>query len=208
MPALPALLVRPDPGGAVINGFLQTLIGLFEYAKVSGNPEGWRLFRSGDAEARPEQPSYHTGAWSLYQPGQEDTLDYHTLVTGFPQQLCARTQAPVYCTTAAHFEAYLKTPAVVQLLTRRVRVGSAAVIRFRVSEISRVGITVVRNDQTVFLTSAEFGYGVHAFAIPALTHRSSHTIRLDATDLAGNYNQIAGAAQNFLNDTRAGSAAG
>ena len=95
----------PDPGGAVINGFLQTLIGLFDYAMVSGDPEGWRLFRSGDAEARAELPSYDTGAWSLYQPGQEDTLDYHTLVTGFLQQLCARTQAPIYCTTAAHFAA-------------------------------------------------------------------------------------------------------
>ena len=185
----------PDPGGAVINGFLQTLIGLFDYAKVSRDPEGWRLFRSGDAEARAELPSYDTGAWSLYQPGQEDTLDYHTLVTGFLQQLCARTQAPVYCTTAAHFAAYLKTPPVLQILTHRVRVRSAAVIRFRVSKISRIGITVVRNDQTVFLTSAEFGYGVHAFAIPALTHRGSYTIRLNATDLAGNYNQIAAAVQ-------------
>ena len=89
----------------------------------------------------------------------------------------------------------MKTPPVLQLLTHRVRVGSAAVIRFRVSKISRVGITVVRNGQTLFLTSAEFGYGVHAFAIPALTHMGSYRFRLDATDLAGDYNQIAGAVQ-------------
>jgi hypothetical protein len=180
----------PDPGVAVINGFLQTLIGLFDYAKVSGDPEGWRLFRSGDAEARAELPAYDTGAWSLYQPGQEATLDYHTLVTGFLQQLCSRTHAPVYCTTATHFQAYLKTPPALALLTHRVRAGNSDVIRFRVSKMSRVGVTVLRTGRTVFLTSAAFGYGIHAFAIPAFTHAGSYTIRLDATDLAGNYNQI------------------
>ena len=185
----------PGPSAAVINGFLQTLIGLFYFAKVSGDPQASRLFRSGDAEARAELPSYDTGAWSLYQPGQEDTLDYHTLVTGFLQQLCSRTHAPVYCTTAVHFEAYLRTPPALQLVTHRLRVGNPGVIRFRVSKISHVGITVVRDGQTVFLTSADFAYGIHAFAIPALTHTGGYTIRLDATDLAGNYKKIAGTVQ-------------
>jgi hypothetical protein len=100
----------PDPSVAVINGFLQTLIGLFDYARASGDPEGWRLFRSGDAEARAELPSYDTGSWSLYQPGVEDTRDYHILVTGFLQQLCSRTHYRIYCRTAARFERYLKHP--------------------------------------------------------------------------------------------------
>jgi hypothetical protein len=189
------LLYSFAPGAAVINGFLQSLIGLYDYAKVSGNADAWRLFQSGDAEARTELPSYDTGAWSLYEPGQEDTLDYHTLVTGFLQQLCTRTQAAIYCTTASHFEAYLKTPPSLQLLTRRLRKGNPGAIHFRVSKISHVGITIVRNGQTVFLTSAEFGYGVHDFVIPALKHTGRYTIRLDATDLAGNYNQITGTAQ-------------
>jgi hypothetical protein len=180
----------PQPSVAVINGFLQTLIGLFDYAKVSGDPNGWRLFHSGDAEARAELPSYDTGAWSLYQPGQEDTLDYHTLVTSFLQQLCSRTLSAAYCTTAAHFEADLKTPPALQLLTRGLRVGNPGVVRFHVSKISRVGITVVRNGQTIFLTSTDFRYGAHSFAIPALTRAGSYTIELDATDLAGNYNQV------------------
>ena len=100
----------PDPQVAVINGFLQTLIGLFDYAKVSGDPVGQRLFAAGDAEARAELPRYDTGSWSLYQPGVEDSLDYHTLVTDFLHQLCSRTHAQVYCTTAVHFDRYLKHP--------------------------------------------------------------------------------------------------
>ncbi len=184
------LLYSFAPSAAVLNGFLQSLIGLYDYAKVSGNVGALRLFESGDAEARAELPSYDTGAWSLYEPRQEDTLDYHTLVTSFLKQLCSRTHAPVYCTTAAHFQSYLTTPPALQLLTRRLRAGRPGVIRFRLSKISRVGITIVRHGRTTFLTSADFAYGVNAFPIPVLRHTGSYAVRLDATDLAGNYNQI------------------
>ncbi len=94
----------------VINGFLQTLIGLFDYAKASDDPQGWRLFRSGNNEAQAELPSYDTGSWSLYQPGVRASLDYHKLVTRFLEQLCARSHARVYCRTAARFEHYLHHP--------------------------------------------------------------------------------------------------
>jgi hypothetical protein len=182
----------PGAGDEVINAFLQTLIGLYDYAHVSGDREAARLFAAGDAEARAEVPRYDTGAWSLYQPGEEDTLDYHTLVTGFLHELCARVRAPVYCTTAAHFDAYLKTPPALALLTGRVRVGRPAVIRFRLSKLSRVGIVLVDDGQTVFLTSSDFGYGVDAFSIPALQHTGDYTVRLAATDLADNFNRIVG----------------
>jgi D-glucuronyl C5-epimerase-like protein len=190
------LLYSFAPGAAVINGFLQSLIGLYDYAHVSGDSRAQRLFAAGDAEARAEVPRYDTGAWSLYEPGQEDTLDYHTLVTGFLHGLCSRTHASVYCTTATHFDDYLKTPPSLQLLTSSVRRGRPTAIHFRLSKLSHVGIVVVRNGQTVFLTSAEFGYGVHSFAIPALGHVGGYTIRLAATDLASNFNRIIGTVQS------------
>ncbi len=105
------------PSVSIINAFLQTLIGLYDYALESDNPEAMSLFQAGNAEAMAEVPHFDTGAWSLYQPGVEDDLSYHELVTGFLQQLCQRTDAPVYCTTADHFETYLKTPPVLTLLT-------------------------------------------------------------------------------------------
>ena len=52
---------------------MQALIGLFDYAKVSGDAEAQRLFDAGNAEAQAELPHYDTGTWSLYEPGQEDT---------------------------------------------------------------------------------------------------------------------------------------
>jgi hypothetical protein len=58
--------------------------------------------------------------------------------------------------------------------------------------MSHVGIVLTRGGQTVFLTSAEFGYGTHAFAIPPLRRGITYGIRLAATDLAGNFNRITG----------------
>jgi D-glucuronyl C5-epimerase C-terminus len=97
---------------AVINGFLQSLIGLDEYAETSHNARAARLFAAGDAEARLEVPHYDTGHWSLYQPGELSSYDYHVLVTGFLRELCTRTHAKVYCDTASRFERYLKHPPV------------------------------------------------------------------------------------------------
>ncbi len=107
----------PSRSAEIINAFLQTLIGLYDYAQESGDAQASTLFAAGNAEAESEVPHFDTGAWSLYQPGQEDDLSYHELVTGFLQQLCSRTAAPVYCTTAQHFQADLVTPPQLSLLT-------------------------------------------------------------------------------------------
>ena len=48
---------------------------------------------------------------------------------------------------------------------------------------------------TLFATSASFGYGTRSFAVPALKHKGTYTIRLAATDLAGNFNRIVGTIQ-------------
>jgi D-glucuronyl C5-epimerase C-terminus len=184
------------PGTSIINAFLQSLIGLDDYARASNDPLAQQLFAAGNAEAEAEVPQFDTGAWSLYQPGVEDTLSYHQLVTGFLEQLCTRTQAPVYCTTAQHFTAYLTTPPTLQLLTQSLRTGKPATVSFRLSKYSHVGIVLVGPDgHTLFLTSASFGYGTRAFKIPALKHNGTYTVRLAATDLAGNLNRIVGRIQ-------------
>lgn len=175
-------------GDEVINAFLQSLIGLDEYAQTSGNPLAARLFAAGNAEAQAEVPDYDTGAWSLYQPGIEDDLSYHELVTGFLHQLCGMTKIGVYCTTAQHFSRYLKTPPVLTLLTTHLARRKPGSVYFQLSKVSRVGITLLRGAKTVFLTSASFPYGRNAFAVPPLA-KGSYTVHLDATDLAGNYGQ-------------------
>jgi hypothetical protein len=184
------------PATSILNAFLQSLIGLYDYAHASGDPLAQQLFASGNAEAEAEVPSFDTGAWSLYQPGVEDTLSYHELVTGFLQQLCTRTQAPVYCVTAQHFTAYLTTPPTLQLRTQNLPKGKTSSISFQLSKYSRVGIVVIGpGGHTLFSTSASFGYGTRSFTVPPLKHKGTYTIRLSATDLAGNFNKIMGTIQ-------------
>jgi len=180
------------PHLSIINAFLQTLIGLYDYAQVSGNATAEALFKAGNAEAIAEVPSFDTGAWSLYQPGVEDSLDYHELVTGFLQQLCSRTAAPVYCTTAQHFTSYLTTPPVLTQLTMRARTRHAFSLAFRLSKESDVGVVVSRGSSTVLATSASFGYGVDSFTVPALRTPGAYSVRLAATDLAGNFARVTG----------------
>ena len=185
-----------EPNTLILNAFLQSLIGLYDYAQVSHDSEAQQLFAAGNAEAQSEVPRFDTGAWSLYQPGVEDTLSYHELVTGFLQQLCTRTQAPVYCVTAHQFTSYLTTPPTLQLLTQTVHKGKTSSISFQLSKYSHVGIVVVGpGGNTLFSTSASFGYGTPSFTVPPLKHKGTYTIHLSATDLAGNFNRIVGTIQ-------------
>ncbi len=178
------------PGADIINAFLQTLIGLYDYAQISDNAAARSLFTQGNAQALAEVPQFNTGAWSLYQPGVEDDLSYHQLVTGFLQELCTRTSAPVYCNTATAFQADLTTPPALQQLTATAPAGEPVTLRFNLSKPSHVGIVISRGTQTVFLTSADFAIGVNAVVIPALSPAGSYGVRIAATDLAGNFRRI------------------
>jgi hypothetical protein len=92
----------------VLNGFLQAITGLYDFAAIAGDARARRLFDAGDRVARRDVPRFDTGDWSLYsRPGTRSDLSYHILVRDFLRNLCERTAAPVYCDTAARFTSYL-----------------------------------------------------------------------------------------------------
>jgi len=80
------------PSDRILNGFIQSLVGLYDYTSVTQDPLGEQLFEAGDAEARAIVPLYNTGAWSLYDQFGESNLNYHELLTEFLQHLCERTR--------------------------------------------------------------------------------------------------------------------
>ena len=80
------------PSDRILNGFIQALVGLYDYTSITKDPLGLQLFEAGDAEARAEVPRYDTGAWSLYDQYGESDLNYHELLTEFLQHLCERTR--------------------------------------------------------------------------------------------------------------------
>jgi hypothetical protein len=80
------------PNDRILNGFIQALVGLYEYTAITQDPLGLALFEAGDAEARTLVPQYNTGSWSLYDQFGESDLNYHELLTEFLQHLCERTR--------------------------------------------------------------------------------------------------------------------
>jgi D-glucuronyl C5-epimerase C-terminus len=178
------------PSLRVLNGFIQSLVGLHDYARLSGDPRGRALFEAAEPEARHEVPTYDTGAWSLYSRGSsthESTLGYHDLLTGFLEGLCKRTDREVYCTTAANFVTYKSQPPEVSVTPRRLRGGRPGRVAFELSKISTVTLTITRGSRVV--ESRPFGavgYGKRTFGWDVPRRRGDYTVQLAVRDLAGN----------------------
>ena len=179
------------PGLTILNGFVQALVGLYDVADLTGDPTARALFEAGDRTARELVAGSDTGAWSLYSLGtssRESSLSYHTLLRDFLTGLCDRTGTAVYCDAEARFTAYLTTPPVVALGTRRLRGGRTGLIAFTLSKISSTSISVVAPDGRTVLSVAPgaIGYGKRTVSWPVPRKPGIYTVRIAATDLAGN----------------------
>jgi hypothetical protein len=135
------------PGLYIINAFLQSLIGLYDYAEITGDKTAHRLFLEGEPEARKELPANDLGDWSTYSyRGAESTLEYHELLREFAASMCSRLRTKVYCDASKRFLSYMTDPAEVELLGPDfVTKGVPAKIRFSVSKLSAVQVTVTRD---------------------------------------------------------------
>lgn len=97
------------PRYRVLNGFIQSLNGLYDMASITHSARARALFRAGDREARHEIPYYDTGRWSRYDStGILSDTHYHALLRDFLYELCRRTHTGIYCATAARFTRYLR----------------------------------------------------------------------------------------------------
>ena len=179
-----------EPRLRVINGFIQALVGLFDYAGLAGDPNAFRLYTDGERRARQELASYDTGAWSLYSRGsvkRESDLGYHDLVRGFLRSLCTRTQDPAYCDTAERFLTYRREPPQLDLLTTRLRGGTAGTLRFRLSKLSAVSLRIARGDAFVHGRGlGTLGYGTRTAGWAVPRRPGEYQVQLTARDLAGN----------------------
>jgi hypothetical protein len=185
------LIYSNQPRLRVLNAFLQSLIGLFDYAKASDDPVAKRLFEAGDRAARVEVPRYDTGAWSLYSLGEgESNLDYHKLVRDFLGRLCDRTSAAVYCNTATRFTGYLKKAPGLAFDGRPfAHRGRPVTVRLWVNKISCVTVAVTRGAKAAFTSNYVFPRGLRSFTfVPA--HRGPYKLLVQAKDLAGNRREL------------------
>ncbi len=188
------------PTDRILNGFIQALVGLYEYTTITKDPLGQTLFEAGDAEARAIVPFYNTGAWSLYDQFGESDLNYHELLAEFLQHLCERTRkgppisptgVPIagdqlYCTTAASFTADLHTPPVISLLSKTLPAGARAGVQMSLSKVSTVELTVSQGAKVVWSNRAVVERGKPKLLWITPAKGGTFLVTLAATDLAGN----------------------
>jgi hypothetical protein len=184
------------PDLKILNGFIQSLVGLYDFAALTGDPTALALFQAGDVAARQEVPTFDTGAWSLYSRGsstRESPLGYHTLVRDFLNNLCARTAAIEYCSAAQHFTLYLTLPPKIQVLPRTLRANRTGSLRFKLDKISRVSLMITRGTKTVAtINPGVLGRGTKTLRWRAPKRSGSYGVSVTATDLAGNVATVEG----------------
>ncbi|HEX2070717.1 MAG TPA: D-glucuronyl C5-epimerase family protein [Thermoleophilaceae bacterium] len=168
----------------IINAFLQALIGLYDYSEITGDQTARQLFEDGEPEAREELVANDTGDWSTYSyRGAESTREYHELVREFAASMCSRLRREVYCDTARNFLRYTTDPAELELLGPATATkGVPATIRFWVSKLSAVQVTVTRNGRVALDELDTFRRGNGAFEwTPKAT--GTYRIRVAAKEL-------------------------
>jgi hypothetical protein len=194
------------PSERILNGFIQSLVGLYEYTKLTGDQLGQQLFEAGDAEARAEAPRYDTGAWSMYDQHTESNLNYHELLAEFLEHLCERTGKgepltpttgpipgdAVYCTVAERFREDQKTPPVIELLTKTVKTNERAGVQMRLSKVSNVNLTIKSGTKTVLSNSVTVEGGKPRLLWVTPPKAGVYSVSLRAIDLSGNQEVASG----------------
>lgn len=179
-----------EPGLRILNGFIQSLVGLYDYGRLAADERANALYATGEARAREEVPTYDTGAWSLYSRGtvtHESDLGYHTLLRDFLKSLCDRTAEPTYCGTVDSFTEDLTTAPVVRLDSRRLRGGRYGRIKMALDKISGTTLRITRGETLVhtrFVGTLSRGAHTLGWAVPR--RAGTYTVTLSARDLAGN----------------------
>jgi len=177
------------PNTDIINAFLQTLLGLYDYEQVSRDPTASALYTAGNRQAQAELRSFIVGGWSLYQAGAADSLSYHTLVTGFLKLLCQKTQGPAYCTTYQRFEADLLTRPQLTLETTRAIAGKRFDLNFKLSKYAAVGVTLNQHAKTYIYEKRSFFAGTRSLLAPKLKS-GTYSLTMSVTDPVGHYAKL------------------
>ncbi len=176
------VMYSTEPGLRILNGHLRALTGLRDLANLGESGRALRLFRRGEGAARVELREADTGAWSRYSDGgQESSLGYHRLVTGFLADLCDRRAGKRYCAATRRFRRYLREPTRVTLdVPRRPRARDGAGLSVWVSKISTVSL-VVRDarGRTVLSRQVTLPRGRHDYRWIA-PRRGTYTVRAAA----------------------------
>jgi hypothetical protein len=181
------LLYSFSPGLRVLNGFLQAITGLYDYAAIAHDASAQKLWKAGDRAARRELHRYDTGRWSRYNlGGAEASLSYHRLVTGFLDNLCTRIGGK-YCSYYKRFRSYLGAKPVVRYTGKgTATAGRAVALPYTIDKAACVTAEVHDTSGTrVFRERAKVGRGKHRFKWTP-EQPGQYVLTLGAVDSNGN----------------------
>ena len=99
-----------NPGQRVLNGDLQVVISLYDYAALTGDPVAAVWAEEGAETALAALPRYDTGAWSMYDQSHESDAGYHALMAEQLQTLAGRLKLAAFQPFAERFADYLVAP--------------------------------------------------------------------------------------------------
>jgi D-glucuronyl C5-epimerase-like protein len=168
----------------IINAFMQSVIGLYDYAKITGDATAARLWTAAEPEVERELPRNDLGDWTTYSyGGNESTRDYHELLREFAASLCSRLHKKVYCDAARRFRSYMTDPAELDFLGPDTATkGVKTRVRFEVSKLSAVQVVITTQSKTSLNRTATFRRGAGSFEWrPGAT--GTYTVRLVAKEL-------------------------
>jgi hypothetical protein len=150
----------------IFNAFLQSLIGLRDFGKITGDERATELFEEAEPEAEEEIPYSDVGDWTRYSyRGPEANHDYHELLREFLASMCSRRLGEIYCKYADRYRGYqVDPPELTYTGPEQATAKRLTSIRFQVSKLSAVEAKVYRGDKLVFSKLATFRRGVGAFA--------------------------------------------
>jgi D-glucuronyl C5-epimerase C-terminus len=149
----------------IFNAFLQSLIGLYDFAKLTGDDRALDLYTTAEPEARAEVPLSDVGDWSRYSyAGAESTRDYHELLREFLQSMCSRRLGRIYCDYARRYRGYQVDPPELRFNgPDAAAAGEGTRIRFTVSKLSAVELKVYKGGRLAFQRLATFSRGSGSF---------------------------------------------
>lgn len=185
-----------DSSGRILNGFLQTLVGLNEMAVRGSNSSASELFNAAEPVARAAVPGYLRSGWSYYSPGVWSTTSYQSLTAGFLDELCQRTLQSIYCRSKARLDRFPVAPPRIAVRTHRVATGKPSDMSIWISKPAAVSITVSVGHRFLKSFSADWTPGYHRLESVPIPHvPGTLRVRVRAVDYAGHSVTVTGSVQ-------------
>jgi len=167
----------------IFNAFFEAIMGLHDFAKLTGDERARQLFLRAEPEARGEVPYSDVGDWSLYNwRGHASDRNYHELLREVLQGLGIRLGG-IYCRYAIRYRHYQIDPPRLRFLGPSTAVGDRLTrVRFSLSKLSVVELRVYKGGRLAYGRVATFRHGGRSFLWRPRSP-GSYTVRLGAKEL-------------------------